>query len=176
MCSPGGFDERKNIHNLIIAYSNLPPGLRKTHQLLITSQITHKDAKIIYDFAKKHGLGKDELILSGYVPNEDLIALYNLCELFVFPSLYEGFGLPALEAMACGTPVIVSNGGALPEVVSDAALVFDLSSTDGLAGSMMQCLHDQELRQLLIEAGLARAHDFSWKRTAELIWKTLNAI
>lgn len=116
------------------------------------------------------------VVYLGYVDESALPGLYANALFFVMPSLEEGFGLPALEAMACGTPVIISNGGALPEVVSDTGLVFNLSDADGLVRCMRQCLHDQELRRSLIEAGLARAHDFSWKRTAELIWKTLNEI
>jgi glycosyltransferase involved in cell wall biosynthesis len=96
--------------------------------------------------------------------------------LFILPSFDEGSGLPALEAMACGTPVIVSNGGALPEVVGDAALIFDLSQPDSLAEMMQICLRNNDLRAALIKKGLARVKQFSWQTTANLIWKTLNEI
>ena len=110
----------------------------------------------------------------GYVPDVDLPSLYAGAKLFVFPSLDEGFGLPVLEAMACGTPVIVSNGGALPEVVGEAGMVFNLSEKDGLSKAMYTCLSDEKLCLSLKEKGLSRASLFSWQRTAELVWKALN--
>jgi glycosyltransferase involved in cell wall biosynthesis len=109
-----------------------------------------------------------------YVGESDLPGLYANAELFVLPSLEEGFGLPALEAMACGTPVLVSNGGALPETVGEAGLIFDLSRPDTLTPIMQTCLHDKNLRMSLIEKGLVRAIQFSWQTTADLIWNTLN--
>ncbi len=111
-----------------------------------------------------------------YVSDDALPALYANAELFVLPSFDEGFGLPALEAMACGTPVIVSNGGALPEVVGDAGLIFSLEKPDTLDQEMERCLSDENLRMSLIEKGLARAKNFSWQNTADLIWKTLNEL
>jgi glycosyltransferase involved in cell wall biosynthesis len=113
-----------------------------------------------------------ELSLEGSVlfldhpPEEDLVALYNLAALFVFPSLYEGFGLPPLEAMACGTPVVCSHAASLPEVVGDAALMVDPYDVDGLAAAMERVLRDADLRQDLRERGLARASQFTWERTA----------
>jgi glycosyltransferase involved in cell wall biosynthesis len=112
----------------------------------------------------------------GYVDDTDLPGLYANATLFVLPSLDEGFGLPALEAMACGTPVIVSDAGALPEVTDDAAIIFKLSEPDGLANAMRECLSDERLRLSLIEKGAARARSFSWATTAELVWESLNEI
>ena len=112
----------------------------------------------------------------GYVPDVALPSLYEGAKLFVFPSLDEGFGLPVLEAMACGTPVIVSNGGALPEVVGEAGMIFNLSETDGLSKAMTACLSDEELRLSLREKGLSQASLFSWHRTADLVWNALNEI
>ncbi|MCC6501155.1 MAG: glycosyltransferase family 4 protein [Anaerolineales bacterium] len=112
----------------------------------------------------------------GYVPDESLSALYANAELFVLPSFDEGFGLPALEAMACGTPVVVSNGGALPEVAGEAGFIFDLSALDNLSQAIQECLTNKNLRAALIEKGSARAKQFSWQASAELIWKTLNEI
>jgi len=112
----------------------------------------------------------------NYVSEADLPGLYAGAELFVMPSFDEGFGLPALEAMACGTPTLVSNSGALPEVVGNAGLIFDLSKPDTLLSSMRQCLQDDELRFSLKEKGPAHAKEFSWSKTAEVIWKALNEI
>jgi glycosyltransferase involved in cell wall biosynthesis len=102
----------------------------------------------------------------GYVPAEDLVAIYNLADLFVFPSLYEGFGLPPLEAMACGLPVVASTAPALHEVLDDAALFVHPEDVMALAEAMAAVLGDQALRSRLREAGLLRAAQFSWERTA----------
>jgi glycosyltransferase involved in cell wall biosynthesis len=102
----------------------------------------------------------------GYVPAEDLVALYNLADLFVFPSLYEGFGLPPLEAMACGLPVVASTAPALREVLDDAALLVHPQDVVALAEAMAAALGDEALRSRLREAGLRRAAQFSWERTA----------
>lgn len=102
----------------------------------------------------------------GTVPGEDLPALYNLADCFVFPSLYEGFGLPVLEAMACGTPVVCSNLASLPEVAGDAALLVDPREPAALAQAILDVLGDETLRGRLREAGLRRAAAFTWARTA----------
>jgi glycosyltransferase involved in cell wall biosynthesis len=91
---------------------------------------------------------------------------YGLAQALVFPSIYEGFGLPPLEAMACGTPVVCSNAASLPEVVGDAAVMFDPYSTDDMANAMHRILEDADLRQTLRERGLRRAAVFTWERTA----------
>jgi glycosyltransferase involved in cell wall biosynthesis len=92
---------------------------------------------------------------------------------FVIPSLDEGFGLPVLEAMACGTPVIAARAGALPEVVGEAGLFFDPKHTDELAGALERCLGDGKLRLELAEKGLSRVNNFSWQDSAEKLWKVL---
>jgi glycosyltransferase involved in cell wall biosynthesis len=112
----------------------------------------------------------------GYVNDETLAGLYASAALFVLPSQDEGFGLPALEAMASGTPVIVSDGGALPEVVGDAGMTFCLSNRNELKNAMKACLSNAELRADLRERGLERAKNFSWQTTAEIVWKSLHDI
>ena len=112
----------------------------------------------------------------GYVDDETLAGLYANATLFVLPSQDEGFGLPALEAMACGTPVIVSDGGALPEVAGEAGVTFCLSDRHALGDALKECLIDADLRARLSEKGLERARGFSWEATAELIWKSLNEL
>lgn len=102
----------------------------------------------------------------GEVPEEDLPALYRLATAFVFPSLWEGFGLPILEAMACGTPVACANSSSLPEVAGDAALLFDPTSPGEIAGALLRLLGEPELRAELLQRGLARAKGFSWEKTA----------
>lgn len=110
----------------------------------------------------------------GYVDDETLAGLYANASLFLLPSQDEGFGLPALEAMASGTPVIVSDGGALPEVVGDAGMLFCLSDPNNLKSTLIACLSDEGLRTELRRKGLERAKQFSWQRTAEIVWKNLH--
>ncbi len=110
----------------------------------------------------------------GYVPDQDLPGLYAGARLFVLPSLDEGFGIPALEAMACGTPVIVSDGGALPDVVGSAALIFKNSDVDSLSLRIRQCLQNVDLSCLLIAKGLEQIKKYPWQASADLIWNTLN--
>jgi glycosyltransferase involved in cell wall biosynthesis len=109
---------------------------------------------------------KDDVIILGEVPAQDMPLLYNLADLFVYPSLYEGFGLPILEAMACGCPVVCSNLTSLPEVAGDAALMIDPRDIPSLAHAMHAALTDPQTRTSLIEKGLARAATFTWEKTA----------
>ena len=102
-----------------------------------------------------------------WVPQEELIAFYNLAELFVLPSLYEGFGIPLLEAMACGCPALVANIGALPEVGAGAAMLVDPLNHDQIASEMRNVLMDEDLLHEQSEKGLRRASDFSWERCAD---------
>jgi glycosyltransferase involved in cell wall biosynthesis len=108
-----------------------------------------------------------DVLFPGYIPPDELRLWYNAAELFVYPSLYEGFGLPPLEAMACGTPVITSNVSSLPEVVGEAGLTVDPMDSEGLAEAMSQVLGDGALRQSMQERGLARAGLFSWAKAAQ---------
>ncbi len=110
---------------------------------------------------------REGLILTGYVLDDDLPALIAAATAFVFPSLYEGFGLPPLEAMACGTPVLCSNRSSLPEVVGDAALLFDPTDEEAIRAAMRRIWADEALREALRRRGMARAKRFSWRRTAE---------
>ena len=122
---------------------------------------------------EKLGKTRDLVIPAGYIDDEDLAALYSGAEMFVYPSLYEGFGLPPLEAMQCGTPVITSNVSSIPEVVGDAAITVDPESVDALAEAMERLARDAELRAALRTRGLARAAEFSWAKTADLIVRSI---
>jgi glycosyltransferase involved in cell wall biosynthesis len=121
-----------------------------------------------------HGV-RSRVEFTGVVAEEKLPSLYRGAEALVFPSLYEGFGLPVVEAMACGTPVVTSNTTALPEVAGDAALLVDPTSTEQIAAAIEQILSDGCLRRMLREKGLRRALDFSWKITADRLSKLLAA-
>jgi glycosyltransferase involved in cell wall biosynthesis len=108
----------------------------------------------------------DNTILTGWVPGKDLPVFYNLADLFVFPSLYEGFGIPLLEAMASGCPVITSDRGATREIAGEAAMLVEPENREELADMVQRVLADGRLRQDLIERGLKRANEFSWERCA----------
>jgi len=110
---------------------------------------------------------QDAVVIPGYVADDDLPALYSLAECFVFPSLYEGFGLPPLEALACGTPVVTANTSSLPEVVGAAALTVDPYDVAALAHALQRVLEDKALRQELVAQGLARARQFTWETAAQ---------
>jgi glycosyltransferase involved in cell wall biosynthesis len=113
------------------------------------------------------GLGlRDDVRFVGHLPEDDLAAVYNMADLFVFPSLYEGFGLPPLEAMACGLPVVASRAPALAEVLGGAALLVDALDASALAEASARALQDKRLRSRLRRQGLERAGQFSWQRTA----------
>jgi glycosyltransferase involved in cell wall biosynthesis len=105
----------------------------------------------------------------GFVPDRTLAALYRMAAVFAFPSLYEGFGLPPLEAMACGTPVVTSRISSLPEVVGDAAVLVDPHSVEDIAGGIEQVLTDEPLRARLVERGRERVKLFSWEKSVEAI-------
>lgn len=160
----GTLEPRKNIPNLLEAYSLLRRESRVDHHLVIVGgkgwyfdEIEETSAQL--------GLG-DEVIFPGFVPQAELPYWYNAADLFVFPSLYEGFGLPPLEAMACGTPVIVSTSSSLPEVVGDAGLLVDARDPRSLAEAMRSVAEDRGRREQLALAGLGRARTFSWHETA----------
>jgi glycosyltransferase involved in cell wall biosynthesis len=107
------------------------------------------------------------VIFTGYVPNPDLSAIYSGATALLFPSLYEGFGLPALEAMQCGLPVVASNTTAFPEVIGDAGLLVNPTDADSLCQAMLDLLSSEALRRELSERGLVRSKDFSWANCAE---------
>ena len=165
----GGSDYRKNLHTLIKAYSLLPADLRDQYQLVIAGMIPDDKKFDIEYSAKKNGLNKSEFVFTGYVNDDDLLNLYNLCELFVFPSLYEGFGLPVLEAMACNAPVISSNTSSLSEVVGRDDMMFDPSSAVSVANKITQVLMDVGFRDELKKYGIDRAKQFSWNMVAEKV-------
>lgn len=167
MYAPGGSDQRKNFDGLIRAYALLPSGLRADHQLVIVSKICDGDHANLQQLRKRAGLAEDEFVLAGYVSDDDLAALYNLATLFVLPSKYEGFGLPALEAMACGAPTIGSNTTSVPEVIGWDDALFDPASAQSIANKMGQVLTDDGLRGQLRKHGLQQAMSFSWMASAK---------
>ncbi len=163
----GGIDHRKNIEGLIAAYATLPKALRARHQLAVVCSVNDQARQRLTGLAARHGLADDELVLTGFVPDDDLLALYNLCELFVFPSWHEGFGLPVLEAMACGAPTLASNCSSLPEVVGWEEALFDPLDTRDIGQAITRGLTDTNFRRALKAHGLHQAKKFSWEATAQ---------
>ncbi len=169
----GGIDHRKNIEGLIRAYACLPEMVRQEHQLAIVCSISSASRSDLESLAHRQGLRKNEVVLTGFVPDDDLLALYNLCKLFVFPSWHEGFGLPALEAMRCGAPVIGANSSSLPEVIGCIEALFNPHSDSSIAETMQRGLTDLSYRDRLIKNGLEQSKRFSWDKSAE---QTIRAI
>jgi len=163
----GALQPRKNLKTLIAAYVRLRRAGAIDHKLVLVGR-----AGWLFDdtFAAARASGyASELVFTGYVPDDDLVALYNAANLFVYPSLFEGFGIPPLEAMSCGTPVITSNTSSLPEVVGDAGLMVDPLDSEALARAMAEALDNTDLRARLAARGLERAALFSWEHTARAI-------
>jgi glycosyltransferase involved in cell wall biosynthesis len=165
----GALEPRKNLNALLQAWNGIKGEFQETWLIIVgVSGTVFKVIHLSQNVERVHFL--------GYVDDETLAGLYANATLFVLPSHEEGFGLPALEAMASGAPVIVSDGGALSEVVGEAGLSFCLANPTGLSDAMRQCLSNTNLRLALREKGLRQASKFSWQTTAELVWKNLNEI
>lgn len=160
----GGLNPRKNITELIYAYSKICRELPGNRQLLIFGPNgQHLDRLRL--LAKSLNL-EETVLFPGFVPSQDLPLFYNGADLFVYPSLYEGFGLPPIEAMACGTPVITSNVSSLPEVVGDAAVQINPYDTLEMADAIFRVLTDEMLRESLIKKGLEHRLKYNWNKIA----------
>ena len=168
----GGIDFKKNIDGLIEAYSMLDNLWKKKYQLVITGK-TSEDTKQHYlDVAEKFNV-KERIVCTGYVPDKDLVELYNTTELLVFPSFYEGFGLPVVEAMACGARVLTSNNSSLVEIAKGYATLVDPTSPKKITKGIQQILENPIETLELAEKSIDYAKTFTWKDVAQ---KTLNAI
>ncbi len=157
-------EPRKNFSRLLDAFDALTAQAGFRHALVIVGDRGWKDRAIRDAMDRPRPPGR--LLVTGHVPGDDLPALYNLADVLVMPSLHEGFGLPVLEAMACGTPVVTSNTSALPEVAGGAAVLVDPLSVEGIAAGIRRAVEDAALREDMRARGLKRATDFSWERSA----------
>lgn len=168
----GRIDPGKNFGALIEAFSKIHTDL--PHKIVVAG---HPRFDFEGDLAKVEELGlQDKVLFAGWVPPDDLAALYNLADVFVLPSFYEGFGIPVIEAMACGCPVIAADAGALPEISGGAALLVDPYSQDEIAEAIRRTLTDDGLRQRLIDSGLQRAKAFSWEKCARQTLEVLHSL
>ncbi len=161
----GTIEPRKNVAGIAKAYATLPIQLRSQYPLVIAGSRGWY-ADVIWEEIAALKIS-EHIIEIGFVASEDLPPLMSLAKLFVFPSLYEGFGYPPLEAMASGVPVITSNTSSLPEVVGNAGIMVEPMDYESMGGHMRRVLTDQKLHDELKSGGLKRAKEFTWKRTAE---------
>lgn len=161
----GGASANKNLSRLVEAFKIFKKNTPYKQQLILVGKRSWGYDKVI-QHVKKLGL-EEEVIFTDYIPNEDLVHIYNGADLFIFPSLYEGFGLSPLEAMACGTPVVASNTSSIPEVVQDSGILIDPYNTGEMAQAMARVLDNASLHQELSKKGLEKAKLFSWERCAK---------
>jgi glycosyltransferase involved in cell wall biosynthesis len=159
----GTLEPRKNLITLLRSYNLLRDRIQAPSLVIAgPSGWGHED---VFTAVRDLGL-EDSVMFPGYVPRDELPLWYNAADLFVYPSLYEGFGLPALEAMSCGTPVVASNVSSLPEVVGDAGILVEPTDPEALADALHKVLIDRPLREDLRSKGLQRAETFTWSRAA----------
>lgn len=171
----GGFDVRKNLATVLATYRWVGPALGETCPLVIAGRLPERDTAFTPDPRR---LIRDEEVderlvrFSGFVDEADKAALYRGAVAFIFPSLYEGFGLPPLEALACGTPVVGSDAASLPKVVGDAGVLLPPFDAKGMAGALIQLATDEGFRQEMSRRALDQAARFSWDRTARATLRT----
>lgn len=160
----GGFSSRKNVKDLINAFNNIFRDLKEPHVLLLGGSIKDEGLKLV-DYIKDLPF-KNNIIFTGFIEDELLPMLYNGAELFAYPSLYEGFGLPPLEAMSCMTPVITTNVTSIPEVTEESCILVDPNNLTSLENSLLNVLNNRLLKEELSKKGYERSKKFSWKETA----------
>jgi len=168
----GGFDTRKNVSNLIRAYASLKKTEKITNKLVLGGKIPKNNKSIkkgavvdIVRLIQESEITRD-VYLPGYIDEKDLPVVYTLANLFIFPSLYEGFGLPVLESMSCGTPIIASHCTSIPEIVNRDDLLFDPKSVESIKEKMMLILENETLKMDISCWGIRRSKNFSWNKTA----------
>jgi glycosyltransferase involved in cell wall biosynthesis len=160
----GKLEPRKNVMRLLEAFAKFRHDTGSDTRLLLAGNRTSVTPAI---GAQIERLGLAEAVIQpGYVPTDLLAALYSAARMFLLPSLWEGFGIPIVEAMACGTPVLTSNVTCLPEIAGDAALIVDPTSTDSMADGLAELDGSEELRRTLVARGFERARQFSWENSA----------
>ncbi len=167
-------EPKKNLSVLLDSYRILRERMPDAPKLILVGKGGWESRPIQHEITSR-GI-QDRTAVLGYIPNEDLPKLYRHAHLFLFPSLYEGFGMPLLEAMASGCPIVASTAAAIPEVAGDAALLVDPNDPDGLARAMEDLVSDEEKRKELIGKGLERAREFTWEETARKTLEVYTAL
>jgi len=167
----GNLSPHKNITTLINAYSRLSAEIKKEYRLVIGGRKGRYFQSLLEIIRALKIEG--QVIFTGFIPEEDLPHFYNAASVFVFPSLYEGFGLPPLEAMACGTPVIASKAASLPEVIAEGGILIDPHNSKELSEKIYPVLTNEEMRKNLSIKALNRAKNFSWEKFSKEVLKVL---
>jgi glycosyltransferase involved in cell wall biosynthesis len=160
-------EAHKNLAGLLRAYACLPMTLRFAHQLVLVGKANQAQISILNKMVEDAGIERDDVVITDYISDDDLVALYNSCTVTVVPSFYEGFGLPALEAMSCGAPVIGSNAPSISEVIGHNDWLFDPADDAALTAKLVETLTDDSFRTMLKLSGLEQARKFSWDQTAK---------
>ncbi|WP_434580963.1 glycosyltransferase family 4 protein [Sulfurimonas sp. NW15] len=159
--SVGSIEPRKNLKGLLQAYDTLDETIKKDYKLVLVGFKGWKNKELMQI------MNKNNIIYLGFISDDELAKVYNLASLFVFGSFYEGFGLPPLEALACGTPVISSNASSMPEICGDAVLYFDPHNIVEMRKKIEILLYDESLQKKLIDKGLQRVKQFTWEKSAK---------
>lgn len=169
-CFVGAFTPRKNVRTLVEAFVDFRNRLPEApHRLVLAGSTLHRDQAL----RRALEAAGDYVVTLGHVPGEDLQALYGGAEAFCFPSLFEGFGIPLVEAMASGCPVLSSSTSCMPEIVADAGLLLDPMDVNAWSHALIQMAQNPEMLANYRENGLARARDFGWEPSAQIVWKSL---
>jgi glycosyltransferase involved in cell wall biosynthesis len=163
----GGDDPRKNMLGAIDGYALLSPEMRRSHQLVIACKLSDARRGELTAYAVEHGIDPNDVLFTGFVSDSQLAALYRSCALFLFPSLYEGAGLPILEAMSCGAPVAASGTSSIPEILGDLDATFDPADPADLAQCLERVLDSPVQLESLRERSRKRAEIYTWERVAE---------
>ena len=174
MCT-GGEDSRKNLDGLVRAYSMLPENIRREYQLAVVCKLSESGTEKLLDIAEKHGAGGD-VICTGFVPDDDLVSIYNAASLMAFPSKYEGFGLPVVEAWACGTPVLTADNSSLSQIAGDAAVLVDADSDKSIAAGLQKMLSDEKVLADYAARGEKRLELYRWDKVNDDIIAMLREI
>ncbi len=164
----GGDDHRKNIRGAVEGYAAIPAELRKDCQLVIVCAMEEHRKTMYLSFAKAAGLAQEDVLITGFVAETDLVAFYRACDVFIFPSLYEGLGLPVLEAMACGAPVLGADNSSVREIIVRSDAMFDAGLSKSIGDAIGRVLTSEKFADELRQYGVHRAKNFSWSNTASL--------
>ncbi|MDE6034502.1 MAG: glycosyltransferase [Ruminococcus sp.] len=174
MCT-GGEDSRKNLDGLIRAYSLLPDNIRNSYQLVVVCKLSENGLKNLKSVAVSHKVGKD-VIFTGFVSDEELLKFYNLAVLMAFPSKYEGFGLPIVEAWACGTPVLTADNSSLREIAGDSAMLINANIDKSIADGMKKMLSDSTILSEYTVKGMQRLELYRWDRVNDNIISLIDSM
>jgi len=165
---------RKNLHRVILAFSQFKEDTKSEHKLLVVGSLKYMTSEV--KNALKKSNFKNDIIFTGRMPESELKATIASARAMLYPSLFEGFGIPIIEAMHCNVPVLTSNTSSMPEIGGDAVILVDPYSVDEIAEGMRRLDEDESFRETLIHAAEKQRKKFSWNRSADLLWKAIDAV